>query len=124
MMRRIVFVGLILPLLTAGCSSLSPTQVGQTIGSMAGGALLPGAGVPLGALVGTLAGMVVEKQVDKNREQKERVDLSRQLNRPADPAASQRAAAEPQGQPTRVWVDEHLDGGRLIEGHFESRTVL
>ena len=105
----------------AGCAGVSPSQVGQTAGSIAGAAIAPGVGMPLGALLGTLAGVLVEHRIDEVREQKERVDLSRELGRPAAPTtASQTTQA---GRPTRVWVDEYLAQGRLIPGHFESRFL-
>ena len=103
---------------------MSPTQVGQATGSIAGGALAPGIGVPLGALIGTLAGMVVEQRLDQAREGKERVELSQQLQRPEDAQGVSTAAdAHTSGQPTRVWVDEQWEHGRLIAGHFETRTI-
>jgi len=121
-MSRRVVSHVIACLLIAGCASLSPTQVGQATGSIAGAVLAPGIGMPLGALVGTLAGLVVESQVDKVREQKERVELSEQLNIPpeAPPPQSPEAAF---GQPTRVWVDETVDNGRLMAGRFEVRAI-
>ena len=106
---------------TAGCSGVSPTQVGQTAGGIAGSFIAPGVGTQLGALVGTLAGMVVEQQVDKVREKKERADLGHQLNTPSD--GTQPNTPQPTGTPTRVWVDEQLQRGRLLVGHFEVRNI-
>ena len=119
---RVVAAGLVAALTVAGCAGVSPTQVGQTAGSVAGAALVPGIGMPLGALVGTLAGLVIEQQVDKVREKKEQVDLSQQLQKPRTPGTLS-ADERPVGQPTRVWVEEHLQDGRLITGHFEQRTI-
>ncbi len=121
-MSRTPCVPIISVLLVAGCAGVSPTQLGQMIGSVAGGAIAPGVGVPLGGLIGNVAGMVVEHQVDKAREQHERVDLSRELQRPT---ASGQGAPQPAalGTPTRVWVDEHLQQGRLVAGHFELRPI-
>ena len=116
-MSRSPLVALIIGSLVAGCAGVSPTQLGQMIGSVAGGFIAPGPGVPLGGLVGNLAGMVVERQVDKAREQHERVDLSRELQRGAAPGAATPPVAS--GTPTRVWVDERLQQGRLVAGHFE-----
>ena len=112
-------------LLMAGCSGMSATQVGQTAGGMAGGVLIPGVGAPIGALVGTLAGLVIDQGLDRSREQKERVDLSKQLQSP--PAAGEAAAGErdlrPLGPPARIWVDETYKDGRLTAGHFEFRPI-
>lgn len=99
---------------------MSPTQIGQAAGTLAGAAIIPGIGAPIGTLVGTLAGLVIEEQVDKVREQKERTDLAKQLNnRPAASTSPER----PLGEPARVWVDERLEDGRLLGGHFEFRPV-
>ena len=109
---------------SSGCAGVSPTQVGQTAGSMAGAAIVPGIGMPIGALIGTLAGLVVEQQIDKGREVKERVDLSKRLS-----SASESKTGSPSdmptsgGQLTRVWVDEQVENGRLINGHFEQRVI-
>ena len=115
-------LGLVGVLLLSGCAGVSPTQIGQTAGTIAGSAIAPGVGAPIGALVGMLAGLVVEQQVDKVREQKERVDLSKQLQTPSAVHAPS-GGEQPVGSPTRVWVDERLENGRLIAGHFEVRPV-
>ena len=101
---------------------MSPTQIGQTVGSIAGGAIAPGVGTPIGALVGTLAGMLVEGEVDRGREVKERHDLTGQLEQPHQTADAPQAA-EVGGVPTRVWIDEQLVQGRLVPGHFELLTI-
>ena len=110
-------------LVIGGCAGLSPTQVGQTTGSIAGGAIAPGIGAPIGALVGTLAGLVIEHQMDKVREQRERVELTQALKtaKPAEQALDELRPAD--GVPARVWVDETMKQGRLIAGHFESRAI-
>jgi len=105
----------------SGCAAISPTQVGQTTGTLAGAAIVPGIGAPLGALVGMLAGLLVEQQVDKVREQKERVELAKELNSPRTAPSSDESGMR-LGQPTRVWVDEQWKDGRIIVGHFEVRT--
>ena len=109
--------------LVSGCSGMSATQVGQAAGTIAGSAIAPGPGSTLGALVGTLAGMIIDRQVDKVREQKERVELGQQLgvSTPhATPAVPDGALI---GQPTRVWVDERLENGRLVAGRFEVQRI-
>ena len=113
-MSVLAFAGL------AGCAGVSPIQIGQTIGTIAGAVIAPGVGAPFGALLGTLAGIGVEQQVDKGREKQERVDLGKQLG----PGPSAPGAAEvPVGSPTRVWVDERLVNGRLIGGHFDTQFL-
>ena len=122
MVSRTLRAAILSGVLVAGCSGLSPTQVGQMAGTIAGVAIIPGIGAPLGTLVGTLAGLVVEGQMEKAREKQERVDLSKQLSTPADWRGAQ-AAQLPMGEPARVWVDERLENGRLINGHFEFRPI-
>lgn len=102
---------------------MSPAQVGQATGSIAGAAIIPGVGAPLGALVGTLAGLLIEGQVDKSRERKERSDLGGRLKRAPDAAGGAASDAAAFGTPTRVWVDEQFQGGRLTPGHFEVRPI-
>ena len=105
-----------------GCSSVSPMQIGQTAGAITGAAVAPGVGMPLGALVGTLAGMVFEQHLDKSREQREQAELTKQLS------GAGSTHSPPQAPPdgaalTRVWVDEHVERGRLIAGHFDARPI-
>jgi len=81
------------------------------------------AGVPAGPIVGTLTGILVQGQVDKATEKRERKELGEQLavgSRAAQPAG---ANASPQGEPVRVWVDESVSDGRLIAGHFDTPPV-
>ena len=119
---RHVLVGIMSGLLCAGCAGVSPAQMGQTAGTIAGAAIAPGVGAPLGALVGLLAGLVVQQQVDQTTEKRERNELSQQLEH-GQASTSEEAAATPQGQPTRVWVDETVQGGRLVDGHFEVQNI-
>lgn len=107
-----------------GCAAMpSASQVGHTAGGIAGALVAPGVGMPIGALVGTVLGMVIDGQVDKVRQRKEQDDLTRQLAGVpgATPGSSEPAVIS--GTLTRVWVDERVDQGRLIAGHFEARTI-
>ena len=106
----------------SGCAGVPPAQVAQTAGTIIGSAIAPGVGAPLGSLVGLLAGMVVQGQVDKATEIQERQELGNRLGGAA-PSATGSAAAAAQGEPTRVWVDEAMHGGRLIAGHFDVRSL-
>ncbi|MBI3087958.1 MAG: hypothetical protein HYY91_03630 [Candidatus Omnitrophica bacterium] len=122
---RLLLVG---TLLLGGCSGISPTQLGQAAGTIAGAAIIPGVGAPIGTLVGTLAGLLIESQVDKVREKHERVELGKQLGGapqvpPTTPPTAVGVGAQPLGEPTRVWVDEHVEEGRLLAGHFTLRTI-
>ena len=119
-MHRRVLVGILLVLSLSGCAGVSPVQVGQTAGTIAGGAIAPGVGAPFGALVGLLAGMVVQGKVDQATEQRERKELKEQWVR--GPRATAEALS-PEGVPTRVWADETVQEGRLITGHFETRSI-
>lgn len=117
--RRTLLCGMAAACFLVGCAGVSPTQVGHTAGSVAA-VLVPGVGV-LGPLVGTLAGLVFEQHLDKAREQRERVELGDQLQQPS--SATSAPSSPVVGQPTRVWVDERVQQGRLIAGHFEVRPV-
>ena len=119
-MRAHRVVGIVSVFILAGCSGVSPTQVGQTAGGIAGSFIVPGIGGTVGALVGTLAGLMVEGHVDKAREQHERVALGHELS--ASPAALLQDTPSA-GTPTRVWVDEDVRDGRLAGGHFEMRPL-
>ena len=98
-------------------------QVGQTAGTIAGAAIVPGVGAPLVAIVGLLAGMVVQGQVDKVTEKHERKSLSDELATGTHRPDVEESAAPPQGQPQRVWVDEIVKDGRLVGGHFDVRYL-
>ncbi|MBI2104827.1 MAG: hypothetical protein HYT90_04505 [Candidatus Omnitrophica bacterium] len=109
--------------LCAGCAGISPSQMGQTVGTIAGSAIAPGVGAPLGALVGLLAGLLVQGEVDKVTEKRERKVLSEELATGAGPMPPAEASMPPQGEPVRVWVDETVHDGRLIAGHFATLPV-
>ena len=118
-MSRRYFFGVMAGLLLGGCAGLSPAQVGQTAGTIAGAAIVPGIGAPVGALVGLLAGMVVQGQVDQATEKRERKELGQELANgiPSPPSST------PPGEITRVWVDETIRNGRLVPGHFDARSA-
>ena len=105
----------------SGCASMNPAQIGQTAGTILGSAIVPGIGAPLGALVGLLGGMLVQGQIDKVTETKERRTLGDQMA--SAPAAGTEPSADPLGAPTRVWVDETFHNGRLMAGHFDTRPI-
>ncbi len=111
-------------ILCAGCAGVSPAQLGQTAGTIAGSVVAPGVGAPIGAVIGLLAGLVVQNQVDKVTEKHERKQLSDELGTGAKSTSAQDAASPSQGELTRVWVDESVQDGRLIVGHFDVRRVL
>ena len=108
--------------LLTGCAGIAPQQVGQVVGTIAGAAVAPGIGAPIGNLAGLLAGMMVQGQVDHINEKHERVDLGRRLGG-ARPSVAAGTDLVPQGQPTRVWVDESAQNGRMVAGHFEQRSL-
>lgn len=121
-MRAVILVGALSLIALGGCASVPPAQVGQTAGTIAGAALIPGIGAPIGALAGLVAGMLVQGELDKTTEKRERRELSQQLGGdPHRPESSE--ASVPHGEPARVWVDETVQDGRLIVGHFEVRYL-
>lgn len=103
---------------------MSAPQLGQAIGSIAGSAIAPGVGTTLGGLAGIMAGMVAQGQIDKATEKKEQKILSEQMDRPnqQNPAASE-AMVIAAGEPTRVWIDETMQNGKVSPGHFEARHI-
>ena len=115
---RILVGGLVLGLVS-GCAGVPPAQVAQTTATIVGAAILPGIGAPIGSLVGLLAGLLVQNEMDKATEKRERKTLHEELAAPA----SRTTTAPPEGVPVRVWVDETLHEGRLIAGHFDSRSL-
>ncbi len=120
-MRRLSSIGLIGVLCCGGCAGVPPAQVGQTAGTIAGGMIAPGVGAPIGALAGLLVGMVVQGQVDKATEKRERRELSQELGNPSPSSSAE--TSPPQGQQTRVWVDETVQDGRRKSGHFDARYL-
>jgi hypothetical protein len=116
---------LIIAMASAGCSTMHPAQIGQAAGSMIGMAVAPGVGAPLGGLLGTLAGLVVQGRIDKDTEKKERVVLAQDMS--SQPSGRMSAAGEASSTPgagsQRVWVDEHTENGKIVAGQFEQRYV-
>ena len=119
-MSRRILVATAVAGLTVGCANIPPAQVGQTAGMIAGSAIGP-AGAPIGALVGTVAGLLVQGHMDKATEKRERQDLGGALR--AGPKEPIGAYAPPTGTPVRVWVDETVQDGRLVAGHFDVRYL-
>ncbi len=116
-------VPILLSLMTLeGCAGTSAIQVGQTAGTIAGALIAPGVGAPVGNVVGLLAGLAVQDQIDKGTERRERQELGQQMSAPQTPAADE-TIPSPHAQPTRVWVDEAVRDGRLVHGHFEVRYL-
>ena len=122
-MSRRILVAVLTIGACAGCAGVPPAQVAQTAGTIAGSAIVPGIGAPIGSLVGLVAGMLIQGQVDKVTEKRERKELGSQMDAGASaPVLPQEAA--PPGTPTRVWVDETVQRGRLVAGHFDVRELL
>ena len=59
--------------------------------------------------------MVVQGEVDKVTEKRERKELSQQLQTPATHPPTDVLPAT-SGEPVRVWVDETLHDGRVVAG--------
>ena len=119
-MSRPLLVAVASAVLAAGCAAVPPAQVGQTAGTIAGAAIAPGIGAPVGALIGAVAGMLVQGRMDKATETRERRELGGELRTAQAGPGSPEA---PQGAPVRVWVDEAVQGGRLVPGHFDVRYL-
>jgi hypothetical protein len=111
-------------ILVAGCAAMPPQQLGQVVGTVAGSVIAPGIGAPIGGLIGLLSGMVVQKKVDQVTEQRERVELGRQLQtHPVAGSPGGEVQSMLSGIPTRVWVDETWRDGRVVAGSFEERDI-
>lgn len=120
MHARAGLIGAVL-LVTTGCATMAPQQLGQVVGTIAGAAAGTGVGAPLGGLLGLFAGMLFQKQVDQVTAKRERVELSDQLGSPPVKVTTDHDKAI--GMLTRVWVDEAWQEGRLVDGHFEERYI-
>lgn len=126
-MRQRIFLPLIL--LAAGCASVHPAQLGQVTGMLIGTAVAPGVGAPVGGMLGTLAGLVFQGRIDKQTETKERTELGQLASAPASDSVpvsnglGSPADALPKGPLRRVWVDESVNNGIVVAGHFEDRNV-
>ena len=122
-MQRQLLVGAASLALCGGCAGVSPAHVGQTVGTIAGAAIAPVIGAPIGALAGLLAGMVVQGEMDQATEHRERKELSEELTAGSPLPPSAETDGTPQGEPIRVWVDETVQDGRRIAGHFDTRNI-
>lgn len=122
MLKHVIVLSLSL-VVGSGCAMFSPVQLGQTVGTIAGAAAAPGVGAPFGALIGTLLGIVFQRQVDQVTAQRERKELSAQLGRDTPPLDETKQPVRPQGEPQRVWVDETVRDGAVLAGHFETRHL-
>jgi heme O synthase-like polyprenyltransferase len=117
-MRSRILVGLVSVSLCGGCANISPAYACHAVGNIIGVAF----GTPLGPLGGMLAGMVLERQMDTHTENTERRKLSEALAGPPAQAPGGAALAAA-GEPVRVWVDETVQEGRTIPGHFDVRSL-
>ena len=107
----------------SGCAAMPPAQIGQTAGTVAGAVIAPGIGAPIGSMIGLVTGLLVQGQIDKVTEKKERKQLGDQLASGPHPPAASEMNASSQGTPTRVWVDESVRDGRMVAGHFDVRYL-
>ena len=90
-------------LLCGGCAAMSAVQICQTLG---------------GLLV-----VALQHQMDQVTESRERKELSEQLGAGSSGSPQHQALIPPTGTPTRVWVDEATQDGRVLAGHFETRPL-
>ena len=149
--KRNKFVSVLICVLTVTAFSLTgctTTQQGAGIGAGAGagiGALIGNAigggkgaliGAGIGALTGATGGAIAGDQVDKKREEAEKLEMQRQLE-------AEKMSNSGEGKTfieghyeyakkkkwvdtskqERVWVEEFQDENKKVEGHYETRTV-
>jgi len=105
----------------SGCATLHPAHLGQVLGTIVGGAAVPGIGAPVGGALGMVAGMLLQQEINEVTSKQERIELTKQIRAPSDPATAGLALTPT--EPVRVWVDESWADGRLIAGHFEERYL-
>ena len=123
-MKRFVLITGMCALWVTGCAGVAPVQIGQMVGTIAGSIIAPGVGGPVGGFIGLLTGMAVQKKVDQVHEVREHRELSEQLKQGSNAQAkTPEEFREQTGIPTRVWVDEHVQQGRVIAGHFDTRVI-
>lgn len=127
--------------LVSGCLSDQADTVGMAGGTAAGagiGAALgsPGIGAIIGLGLGSIGGKFAQDRINKTRAEKEKKELEKQLEAANPPAIlPQKNFIEGHyeyimknrwvdtSKVERVWVGEHLEEGKKIEGHFEERLV-
>lgn len=124
----------------SGCAGMSAMESGYLLGSIAGGAAAGPAGAALGSAVGSLAGAMVAKPLEQHREKTERKELEAQLGAPeagappadgsrSEPPGAAASSGRPAvgsaggGTPARIWVDERIERGHVVAGHFEQRSI-
>ena len=146
-MSRKIFLAVIcvasIAILATGC--MTTTQKGTAVGSGTGaavgagiGALTgdPAMGAAIGASVGAVGGALVGDHMDKKREAAEKAELERQLEMERQSGSSQgrrwieaHTVIEPKktwidtSKMEKVYVDEHMEGDKRIEGHYEERLI-
>ena len=129
--------------LSAGC--LTTTQKGAAVGTGAGaatGAIIgalagnAGMGAAVGAGAGAVGGALVGDHMDKQREEREKAALYRQIELEKQKSSGQgteyvdghyeyvkKRNWVDTSSKERVWVAERYEGERRIEGHYEERNV-
>lgn len=116
-----------------GCGTGIGPHAGFIAGGLVGSAIGP-VFSPIGAAAGMHLGTAIENMImnspgvkkkleEQERERKamEQSQLYDQLA--ADVNSSERSPAEAVAVRGRVWVDEAWRGGKIVEGHFETRGL-
>jgi len=124
---------------------MTTTQKGAAVGTGAGaalgagiGALIgdPALGAGIGAGAGALGGALIGDNMDKKREAAEKAELERQLKLERRSSSGegrkwidthtvieQKSNWIDTSKMEKVYVDEHMEGNKLIGGHYEDRLI-
>lgn len=89
---------------------------------IAGAVIVLWVGGPIGDLVGLLADMLVQDEMNKSTTRLERKELGEEFAVRSTTQTSE-PTQPPLGEPARVWGDEMMKNGRLISGSFNIRHL-
>ncbi len=130
----------------AGIGAASGAALGAAFGSIAGS---PGLGAAIGAGGGALIGKTVGDEMQRKEERREMEELQRRVDEleatkkaapESVPGVTTGAVQEKRFVPghweyirkkrwvdapttQKVWVPERMEGGKLIPGHYEDKTI-
>lgn len=105
-------------IISSGCAT-APAAISQAAGMLAAAAGAPGVAMP----ITLLTGLVLQSQIDKATETRERRELSDQMAGSVQAPLVRVTPGVPAGQPERVWVDETVRDGRRIAAHFDVQRL-
>lgn len=125
------------PLLAAmcflgGCATADYPAVVSMAGTAVDIVTLPVTGFPIGSVVGTLAGITlqkkqdeIEKEIEENRERSDLKEIAQLPNTQttASTPSPSLASSSTEMSLRRVWIDESTQDGTVVAGHYEQKYV-